>query len=128
MAAALACLTALNSCGGRTEERSASPRVGDAAPADVRLYLAGLGELFVVDVAREAVRRIEFPALAAGDPQNLIEARGDGFISWSGSRTTFSPLDLSEAPRSLGRSLYFLPAADESGVWLVGDPGGPRQG
>ncbi len=99
---------------------------GDQAdqPPHIRLYLAGLGEIFVVDVESGRAERIEFPALVGGDPPNLIEARGDGFVIWSGSRTLFSRFDLESPPRSIGESLFFVAAAEPDGLWLVGGPAG----
>lgn len=95
---------------------------GDQAdqPPHIRLYLAGLGEIFVVDVESGRAERIEFPALVGGDPANLIEARRDGFVIWSGDQTLFSQFDLTEPPRSIGESLFFVTGAEPDGVWLVG--------
>lgn len=101
--------------GGCGSDRGHGP---DEAAA--RLYLGGLGEIFVVDVESERAERIDFPALVGGDPSNLIEGRGDGFVMWSGDRTLFSRFDLTERPRSIGESLFFVPGAEPDGVWLVG--------
>lgn len=117
---ALLALGGITACSGDDE----SPD-GGREPAAMRLYLGGLGEMFVVDVETEQVRRLEFPALVGGDPSNLIEARGDGFVLWSGDKTRFSQFDLARPPRLIGKSLFFVTGAASDSVWLVGRP---RQG
>lgn len=110
-------------CGGADDK----PDVMGTRHADTagsRLYLAGLGEIFVVDVESEGAVRLDYPALVGGDPANLIEARGNGFAVWSGSRTLFASFDLARSPRSIGRSRFFVAADGAERVWLIGDPGG----
>jgi len=110
-------------CGGDEGDADAGAEAG-SAPADVRLYLGGLGEIFVVDVEDERAERLHFPALVGGDPSNLIEARGGGFALWSGSRTLFSDFDLARPPSLIGKSRFFVASAEPDRVWLIGNPQG----
>ena len=68
-------------CGGEGR----APQEQARSREDVRLYLAGLGEVFVVDVETERAERIEFPALVAGDPSDSIERRENGFVNMAPS-------------------------------------------
>lgn len=55
MMVGVTCLASLSSCGGGTNG-TVAPEVRPSAHKDARLYLAGLGEIYVVDVARRRSR------------------------------------------------------------------------
>src|SRR5919206_3891146 len=72
-----------------------------------RLYLAGNGELWVVDVAHQRVRHLERPLLDVGDPPHRILARGRRLVMGS----------------AYGDTAFFLPSQRRDRVWVV-DIGG----
>src|SRR5919108_1837152 len=86
----------LAGCGG-------APR----AASGPRLYLAGNGELWVVDVAHQRVRHLARPLLDRGDPPHRILARGHRLIMGS----------------EYGDTAFFLPSQHRDRVWVV-DIGG----
>jgi hypothetical protein len=103
-------------CAGQAAgDRSAGPRA--PAPPE-RLFLAGDGELRVVDVETGGVRILRWPQLAPGDPPYRIVRRGDELVFYGGD-TYAAPLDLTEPPRRIGRSWFFVPSAAEDRVWLA---------
>jgi hypothetical protein len=75
--------------------------------AGPRLYLAGNGELWVVDVAHQRVRHLERPLLDVGDPPHRILARGRRLVMGS----------------AYGDTAFFLPSQHRDRVWVV-DIGG----
>jgi hypothetical protein len=105
---------------GRTEPEPPRP----SEPA--RLFLAGDGELTVVDVdaAQSKVHRV--PELAPGDPRYRIVRRGDQLVLF-GFDTYVVDLDLRSPPRKLGESWFFIPGAEPDRVWLTElDPASPE--
>jgi hypothetical protein len=112
-------LLALAGCAGG-ERESASP------PEPARLFLAGDGELTVVDVdaARAEVHRLR--ELAPGDPRHRIVRRGRHLVLF-GFDTYVVDVDLRSRPRKLGDSWFFVPAAASDRVWLTElDPRSPE--
>jgi hypothetical protein len=112
-------LLALGGCAGG-ERESGSP------PEPARLFLAGDGELTVVDVdaARARVRAV--PELAPGDPLYRIVRRGSKLVLF-GFDTYVVDTDLRSPPRKLGDSWYFIPSSDPDRVWLAHlDPTSPE--
>jgi hypothetical protein len=81
----------------------ATPRAADGP----RLYLAGNGELWVVDVAHQRVRHFARPLLDVGDPPHRILARGRRLVMGS----------------AYGDTAFFLPSQHRDRVWVV-DIGG----
>ena len=81
-----------------------------------RLYLAGDGELWVVDVARERVRRLELPRLAPGDPPYRIVRRGDEIVVYGGTTYRLEGRSLRALVRG---SWFFLPSAHPDRVWTT---------
>ncbi len=62
-----------------------------AGPGEPRLFLAGAGELWVVDVAGGSVRHRSLPQLSPGDPPYRIVRRGDKLVLWSYQTLTLEP-------------------------------------
>jgi hypothetical protein len=71
-----------------------------AAP---RLYLAGDGELWVVDVAHQRVQHLRRPVLERGDAPHRILARGNRLIMGG----------------EYGDDAFFLPSPHRDRVWVV---------
>jgi hypothetical protein len=90
--AALALLLLVAGCGGE-------PR----AARGPQLYLAGNGELWVVDVAHQRVRHLTRPLLDVGDPPHRILARGHRLVMGS----------------QYGDAAFFLPSVHRDRVWVV---------
>jgi hypothetical protein len=89
-------LAVLAGCGG-------APRAEEGP----RLYLAGNGELWIVDVAHQQARHLARPLLDVGDPPHRILARGRRLVMGS----------------QYGDSAFFLPSQHGDRVWVV-DIGG----
>lgn len=69
----------LVACGG---EPAQAPAPRERSSERPRLFLAGDGELWVVDVVAERARRLRAPQLVPGDPPVKILRRGDGLAPW----------------------------------------------
>jgi hypothetical protein len=98
-----------------------TPRAVSGGP---RLFLAGDGELWVVDVDEGSVRHLQLPELSAGDPPYRIVRRGEKLVLW-GSHATYvlDPAKVGK-PRVLAEgTLIFIPSAMPNRVWLgIGRP------
>ncbi len=114
-AAALAC--------GEGERPGA---VSEPEAPSSRLYLAGDGELWIVDVATERTRRLALRRLAPGDPPYRIVRRGRRLVLW-GYTTYVADPAFRRPPRALARgSWFFLPSAHPDRVWIAyRDPRSP---
>jgi hypothetical protein len=106
-------LLALAGCGGA--ERESSPPSPSVRPV---LYLAGDGELTVVDVDAARAEVHELSVLAPGDPLYRIVLRGDELVLYGGD-TYVLDADLRSNPRKLGASWFFIPSAKPDRVWLA---------
>ena len=106
-------------CGGDDRPRVTSP------PA--KLFLAGDGELTVVDVDAGRAERHRIPELAPGDPPHRIVRRGTKLVFYGGGGTYVLDPDLRSPPRKLGSSWFFIPGAKPDRVWLAHlDPASPE--
>jgi hypothetical protein len=109
----------LPACGGD----EASPSV-TSPPA--KLFLAGDGELTVVDVDAGSAERHRLAELAPGDPPHRIVRRGNKLVFYGGETYVLDP-DLGSPPRKLGDSWFFIPGARPDRVWLAElDPASPE--
>jgi len=99
-----------------------------AGPGEPRLFLAGAGELWVVDVARGSVRHRRFPQLSPGDPPYWIVRRGNKLVLWSYQTLTLDPSSTTTQPRTLVRdSWMFIPSAAPDRIWVgILDPKSPE--
>jgi hypothetical protein len=96
------------------------------SPPPTRLYLAGDGQLTVVDVEAERARVVDLPQLSPGDPPYRIARRGRSLVLW-GYDTYAVDLDVSVPPRKLHKSWFFIPSAVEDRVWVaILDPESPE--
>ena len=105
---------------------SSEPESPPTPSEPARLFLAGDGELTVVDVdaAQATVHRV--PELAPGDPRYRIVRRADQLVLF-GFDTYVVDVDLSSPPRKLGDSWFFIPGAEPDRVWLTElDPASPE--
>lgn len=111
---ALAALLALaGGCGGDPEDEGRS-----ASGESPRLFLAGDGELWAVDVSEERVQHVELPELSPGDPPHRIVRRGDRLVLWGYTTYALDP-GLEDGPRTIARdSWIFIPSAHENRVWV----------
>ena len=99
------------------------PASGDEG---TRLFLAGIGEITVVDVDAGTSRVVRLPELAPGDPPYLIARRGKKLVFYGGD-TYAVDLDLRLPPEKVGESWFFVPAAEPDRVWLaLLDPTSPE--
>jgi signal peptidase I len=99
---------------------SASPPPPAAvASGPPRLFLAGDGEMWVVDVNADSVDHRELPELSPGDPPFRIERRGDKLVIWS-SAATYVLDQATEGPLEalVGGSLFFIPSAMSDRIWV----------
>jgi hypothetical protein len=118
---ALAALAALaTACG--VEPGARVPR-----PEAPKLFLAGDGELWVVDVAAERVRHLRMAQLTPGDPPVRILRRGDRLAVWGYDTWLLDPDRPRRRPVRLVRGSWFFiasPHADRLWIALV-DPTSP---
>jgi hypothetical protein len=106
-------LLALAGCDGTERD---SPSGSSAEPT--LLFLAGDGELTIVDVD-SASAEVHSPAeLAAGDPQYRIVRRADKLVVYGGDNYVLDP-SLRTPPKKLGDSWFFIPSARPDRVWLA---------
>lgn len=90
----------------------------DTAHPPARLYLAGDGELTIVDVDAARAEVHALPVLAPGDPLYRIVRRGDKLVVFGYDTYVLDP-DLRLPPRKLGESWFFVPSAEPDRVWLT---------
>jgi hypothetical protein len=92
--------------------------VREAVAPSSRLYLAGDGELWIVDVATERARHLLLRQLAPGDPPYRIVRRGRRLVLW-GFTTYVADAAFRRPLRVLARrSWFFIPSAHPNRVWI----------
>ena len=90
-----------------------------AGPGEARLFLAGAGELWIVDVAGGSARHRSLPQLSGGDPPYWIVRRGDKLALWSYQTLTLDPGSSAAQPSTLVRdSWIFIPSAAPDRIWV----------
>ena len=117
--AVLVLIVALTACsGGDGDSDTAAGGASPAKPAaGTRLYLAGDGELAVLDVASGRVQPRLVPELAGGDPPYRIVRRRARLVLYGGD-TYVTDMTLS-TPTRLHTSWFFIPSAVEDRVWVA---------
>jgi hypothetical protein len=92
-----------------------------------RLFLAGDGELWVVDAAAERARRIALPQLSPGDPPHRIIVRDGRLVLWGYDTLVLDGRAVDRPPRTLvAGSWFFVPSAHPDRVWIAFlDPDSP---
>jgi hypothetical protein len=113
-------LAALAAASGGCAGDDATTQSAPAAvpPSQPRLFLAGDGQLAIVDIESATARLIQLPQLAAGDPPYRIIRRDGNLVFYGGDTYAFA-FDLRSAPRKIGDSWFFIPSAREDRVWLA---------
>jgi hypothetical protein len=114
-------LLAVGGCGGGERD---SPSVG--SPPKATLFLAGDGELIVLDADAGRAEGRPLSELAPGDPPYRIARRENELVLWGRDTYVLDP-DLRSSPRRLGDSWFFIPSVKTDRVWLaVLDPASPE--
>jgi len=122
-------LALATSCGGGVDKQTAGSSGGvakgsaeavaeGASRSPGFLFLAGDGELTVVDVGARTSERLEFPQLRPGDPPYRIVRRANRLVLYGGD-TYALDLDLRSPPEKLGQSWFFIPSSKPDRVWLA---------
>jgi hypothetical protein len=86
--------------------------------AEPRLFLAGDGELWVVEVNTGSVRHLEMPELSPGDAPHRIVRRDDKLVAWGYQTLVLDPSFDSPPSVLAPDSLIFIPSAVEDRVWI----------
>lgn len=90
------------------------------SPERPQVFLAGDGELWVVDVAGERAERLALRELVPGDPPVRISRRGDGMALWGHDVWRLDPRRPHRRLRRLVRDgLFFIPSAHPSRLWVA---------
>ena len=91
-------------------------------------FLAGDGELWVVDVAGGSVRHRSLPQLSPGDPPYRVVRRGGKLVLWSYQTLLLDPAAAAAQPSTLVRdSWIFIPSAAPDRIWVgILDPKSPE--
>jgi hypothetical protein len=118
----LSAVAALASCHGTTPVASLEPTVERP-----RLFLAGDGELWVVDVVNERARRLRMSQLVPGDPPVKILRRGDGLALWGYHVWRLDARTPERPPRRIvRRGWIFIASAHAQRIWVgLLDPRSP---
>jgi hypothetical protein len=102
----------------------------DRPPPDgggTRLYLAGDGEAWIVDVARERARHLALRDIGPGDPPHRVIRRGRRLVLHGPSTAYVAEPGLRRPLRALDRDSWFvLPSAHPERVWSVSLKPGSR--
>jgi hypothetical protein len=89
-----------------------------AAPA-ARLFLAGDGELWVVDVDPDRARRLGLAQLAPGDPPRRVVRRGAFLALWGYDVWRLEAADYRQPPvRLVAGGWIMIPSAHPDRVWV----------
>jgi hypothetical protein len=100
-------LLALAGCGSGAVETT-SPR----------LFLAGDGELWVVDPAEAHARRVAMRELGPGDPPHRVIARGNRLVLWGAPPFTVDG-ELAARRAFASDGSFFLPSVHPDRLWMV---------
>ena len=103
--------------GGSDVEGGTPASSSELKPAT--LFLAGEGEMWVVDVDAERAEHLRVPDLSPGDAPHHIASIGDRVALW-GRDVTSVPVDEPSAPpETIARDGWiFIPAADPNHIWV----------
>jgi len=119
LTALLVLALALAGCGestGGTEPEA----TGSRTEATTTLFLAGDGQMWVVDVDDQRAEHLRMPnQLSAGDPPHKIAAIGERLALWSYDVTSVPMDDPSAPPETLAKDGWiFIPAANRDRIWV----------
>ena len=105
---------------GREGENVTVPvNPGADAPADL-LFLAGDGEAWVVDPARETVRHLSMQELPPGDAPYRVVRRDGVLVAWAYRTLVLRPSSDSVSSDVLvPDSLFFIPSSSPDRVWVA---------
>jgi hypothetical protein len=92
--------------------------LGADAPANL-LFLAGDGEAWVVDPARQTARHLAMPELPPGDAPYRVVRRGDALVAWAYKTLVLRPSAGGFSSDVLAAdSLIFIPSSSPDRVWV----------
>jgi hypothetical protein len=92
--------------------------LGAEAPTDL-LFLAGDGEAWVVDPARETVQHFNMPELSPGDAPYRVVRRADALVAWAYRTLVLRPsADGFSSDVLVPDSLLFIPSSSPDRVWV----------
>ena len=97
---------------------SPTPNVVSNGP---RLFLAGDGEMWIVDVDTSSVRHVRLPELSPGDPPYRIVRRGNRLVLWGSNTYALDPMPGAEPITIVKDSLAFIPSAAPDRLWVAVD-------
>ena len=104
---------------GREGDGSTVPITpGADVPADL-LFLAGDGEAWVVDPARETATHLPMPQLPPGDAPYRVVRRDDALVAWAYRTLLLRPsADSVSSDVLVPDSLVFIPSSSPDRVWV----------
>ena len=91
---------------------------GAAETTSPRLFLAGDGELWVVDPAEAHARRVAMRELGPGDPPHRVIARGNRLVLWGAPPFTVDG-ELAARRAFASDGSFFLPSVHPDRLWMV---------
>lgn len=100
------------------------PATGSSTPpaavsGEPRLFFAGNGQLWTMDIRTESVQHLQVPELAAGDPPYRIVSRGGKLVLYGANTYLLDPA-VGLTPKILVKgSSFFIPSAAPDRVWAV---------
>jgi hypothetical protein len=83
------------------------------------LYLAGDGELTLVDVDAGRFRVLKIPQLSHGDPPYRIIRVDDKVVLYSGDAAYTVDLQAGSTPQKLTEAWFFIPSATSDRLWVA---------
>lgn len=100
---------------------------GKSGGESTKLYLAGQGEVWVVDVPSGTTRRVHAP-VGGGDYPHFIAPAGDRFVVWDGRAASLPLADPDAHPRKIARGGWiFIPALRRDAIWIAYLARGPSR-
>jgi hypothetical protein len=115
---------------GRGRPAADSPTPVPVTVGD-RVFLAGEGEVWIVDVATGDVSHVVMPELTPGEFPDRVVRRGDALVAWTqrGPVVLDPAADFASRPLAPDARGLFLPSAVDDRVWVeIVNEAGPESG